>query len=99
MQISDRTFLITGGASGLGAACARQLATAGGNIVVADLNETVGQELVSSLGPRARFARCDVTDGASVLAAIDVAVGQFGGLHGAINCAGISHVGRVLAKE
>jgi NAD(P)-dependent dehydrogenase (short-subunit alcohol dehydrogenase family) len=99
MQIRDRTFLITGGSSGLGAACALRLADRGGKVVVADLNEELGRRLASDLGQSARFARTDVTDAASVEAAIDLARSTFGGLQGAINCAGILLAQRVLGKE
>ena len=61
MKISGNTFLVTGGASGLGAACARRLADQGGNVVIADLNPNAGSDLVRELGDNARFALTDVT--------------------------------------
>ncbi len=98
MQIQDRTFLVSGGSSGLGAACVRLLAGAGGNVVIADLNQAAGEALAAELGPRARFARADVTDEASTRAAVDLAVQTFGGLHGAVLCAGIGLAERILGK-
>jgi NAD(P)-dependent dehydrogenase (short-subunit alcohol dehydrogenase family) len=99
MQVSGRTFLISGGASGLGAACARTLAGAGGNVVMADLNRDAGERLTAELGPRARFQPTDVTDEAGVRAAVEAAVRHFGALHGSIQCAGIAVIERILGKS
>lgn len=98
MQISSSTFLVTGGASGLGAACAQELASAGGQVVIADLNEAAGAALCSDLGSAGRFAKTDVTDADSVQSAIAVASGQFGRLDGVINCAGIVGASRLVGK-
>jgi NAD(P)-dependent dehydrogenase (short-subunit alcohol dehydrogenase family) len=98
MQVQDHTFLVTGGASGLGAACARLLAGAGGRVVIADLNKDAGARLAAELGDRARFASTDVTDEASVQNALATATQAFGGLHGVIGCAGIGLAERVLGK-
>ena len=57
MRIQDKSFLVTGGASGLGAATARLLIGQGGCIVIADINETAGQNMAAELGDRARFVR------------------------------------------
>jgi NAD(P)-dependent dehydrogenase (short-subunit alcohol dehydrogenase family) len=92
MEIRGRTFLATGGGSGLGAATARTLAGEGANVVVADLRGEVA-------GPNARFVETDVTDEGSVKGAIDVALENFGALHGAINCAGIASAEKVLGRE
>ena len=62
MQITDHCFLIAGGASGLGAATARQLIAAGGRVVLADLDAVAGAECVAGLGDNARFVAADVTD-------------------------------------
>src|SRR5947209_1518062 len=98
MQVADHTFLVSGGGSGLGAACARLLAAGGANVVVADLNRPAGEALAAELGGRARFAATDVTDEAAVRGAVDAAVRAFGALHGAVNCAGIALAERVLGK-
>src|SRR5438105_14072789 len=90
MQLAGKTFLVSGGASGLGAACVRLLAGAGGNVVIADLNRAAGDGLASQLGARTRFAATDVTDEASVQAAVQLAVQTFGAVHGSIQCAGIA---------
>ncbi|HKI36414.1 MAG TPA: SDR family NAD(P)-dependent oxidoreductase [Gemmataceae bacterium] len=99
MQIPGSTFLVSGGASGLGAACVRLLAVAGGNVVIADLNKDAGEALAAELGGRARFARADVTDEAGVRNAVNLAVSSFGALHGAVACAGIAVAERTLGKN
>lgn len=98
MQISGRTFLVTGGASGLGAATARMLTAESGNVTVMDLNAAQGEALVRELGPKARFIAGSVTEEAAVKAAVDLTVTTFGGLHGAVNCAGVAPGERVLGK-
>lgn len=90
MQLAGRTFLITGGSSGLGAGCAQQFANAGANVVIADVNAEAGRALADQIGELARFAYTDVTDQDSVQATINLAVKGFGGLHGLVNCAGIT---------
>jgi NAD(P)-dependent dehydrogenase (short-subunit alcohol dehydrogenase family) len=99
MQIQGNTFLVSGGSSGLGAGCVRHFASAGGNVVIADLNRVAGEKLATELGERVHFAPCDVTDEASSAAAIAVAIKQFGGLRGAILCAGIGVAERLLGKS
>ena len=99
MQIQKNSFLVTGGASGLGEAVVRALVAQGGNVIIADLNESAGQALVNELGDNARFVRCDVTSGDGVQAAVAVAEEAFGGLHGSINCAGIAVVQKLLDRE
>jgi NAD(P)-dependent dehydrogenase (short-subunit alcohol dehydrogenase family) len=99
MELQGSTFIVTGGASGLGAATARMIAAAGGNVVVADLKEPEGRTLVTELGRTARFVTTDVTDEASGKAAVAAAVDGFGGLQGLVNCAGIVHGEKVVGKE
>lgn len=98
MQLANHTFLVTGGASGLGAACVQRFASQGANLVIADLNAEGGQALAATL-PAARFALTNVTAEADVQAAIDLAVSQFGALHGVINCAGIAIAAKVLGRQ
>jgi len=99
MKIDGRTFLISGGGSGLGAATAKGLAEAGANVVLADIVEATGQQTAADIGRTALFVRTDVTDEASVQAAVQAAVETFGGLNGAINCAGIAIAEKVLGKS
>jgi NAD(P)-dependent dehydrogenase (short-subunit alcohol dehydrogenase family) len=98
MQLHGNTFIVSGGASGLGAACVRIFAADGANVVIADLNQTAGAALAAELGACARFARTDVTDESSVHAAVDLAVRTFGALHGSIQCAGIALAEKVHGK-
>ncbi|MGQ0509263.1 MAG: 3-hydroxyacyl-CoA dehydrogenase [Betaproteobacteria bacterium] len=97
MQIKNSVFLITGGASGLGAATARMAAENGGKVVLADLQVEAGEKLAKELG--GRFAKCDVTSEADGKAAVDAAVSAFGGLHVLVNCAGIGTAERTLGKD
>ena len=92
MEPRGRTLLVAGGGSGLGAATARMLEGEGANVVVADLRG-------EAPGRNARFVETDVTDEGSVKGAIDAALQSFGGLHGAINCAGIASAEKVLGRE
>jgi NAD(P)-dependent dehydrogenase (short-subunit alcohol dehydrogenase family) len=96
VEAQGRTFLVTGGGSGLGAATARELAGAGGSIVLADVDTEHGEEVARELGGTARFVETDVTDEAAVAAALDAAAGE---LHGVVNCAGIGWAERVVGRE
>jgi NAD(P)-dependent dehydrogenase (short-subunit alcohol dehydrogenase family) len=99
MQIKGGTFLVTGGASGLGEGTVKMLAQAGGNVVIADLQADKGEALAKQLGARARFARCDVTSEADGQGAIERAVRDFGALQGLVNCAGIAIAERTVKKD
>ena len=99
MQVTGHTFLVTGGASGLGAATARRLAAAGGNAVICDVDAEQGAKLATELGARAVFAAADVTDESQVAKAVAAAREKFGSLHGAVSCAGIAPGERVLGKS
>jgi len=99
MELAGQTFLITGGASGLGAGTARRLAAAGANVLVADLNAAAGEALAKSLGHQAEFISTDVTSEPSAQAAIDAAIQRFGALHGLVNCAGILGAARIVSRE
>jgi NAD(P)-dependent dehydrogenase (short-subunit alcohol dehydrogenase family) len=90
--------LVSGGSSGLGAACVAEFARGGANVVICDVSER-GVELERELGERVCFARTDVTDGAQVQKAVDTAAARYGGLHGAINCAGIATAERVIGRN
>lgn len=100
MQIHGHTFLIAGGASGLGAATARRLIQHGGHVLIADLDESAGSQLAEDLGDHARFIAADVTDETQVASAIDAAkdLAPDGSLRAAINCAGIA-IGEKLVSD
>jgi NAD(P)-dependent dehydrogenase (short-subunit alcohol dehydrogenase family) len=99
MQIKNSVFLIPGGASGLGAATARQLVAAGGKVMLADLNREAGEKFAASLGSQAKFAVADVTNESQIQQAIDAAIAAFGALHGLVNCAGVAPGERVVGKN
>jgi NAD(P)-dependent dehydrogenase (short-subunit alcohol dehydrogenase family) len=98
VKLADQTFLITGAASGLGAACASRFHAAGAKVVLADLNQQAGDELAAKLGPRAVFVPTDVTSADSVQTAL-AAASQFGPLRGVVNCAGILAASRVVGRD
>lgn len=99
MQIDGQTFVVSGGSSGLGAACVRMLVAKGANVVIADINEEKGQSLVGELGSATIFAQTDVTDEESVRAAVMTAEVKFGNLRGSIQCAGIALAEKILGKN
>jgi len=96
MDIQGNVFIVTGGASGLGAGTARMLAQAGGKVVIADLNEAAGVALAQELG--GQFVKCDVSseaDGQAVVAAAQ----QLGRVSGLVNCAGIAVASKTVGKN
>lgn len=99
MQVQGNSFLVTGGASGLGEAVVRAITAQGGKVVIADLNEEAGTALARELGDSVRFVRCDITSGDDVQAAVATAETNFGSLQGSINCAGIAMVQKLLDRD
>jgi NAD(P)-dependent dehydrogenase (short-subunit alcohol dehydrogenase family) len=99
VQIQNQTFIVTGGASGLGRAAAETVVAAGGRVVVLDVNAEAGRSAEQALGANARFARADVTSETDVQAAADLATSTFGALNGVINAAGIGPAAKVLGKN
>jgi len=99
MQIENNVFVVTGGASGLGAGTARMLVENGARVVLADLQREPGEALARELGAAARFVETDVSNEESAKAAIDAAVSGFGGINGLINCAGVAPAEKVVGKE
>ncbi len=94
MRIEGARALVTGGASGLGAATVRRLHAGGASVTIADVSEAAGSALAASLGERAAFVACDVTDPAQVEAAVGAP-----GLRLSVSCAGIGHAERTLARS
>jgi 3(or 17)beta-hydroxysteroid dehydrogenase len=90
MRLKDKTALISGGASGIGAAAARRFVEEGARVVIGDLQVDKGEALVGTLGPSARFARLDVTREEDWIAAVDATRRTFGPLTTLVNCAGVS---------
>lgn len=98
MQLSERSAIVTGGASGLGAATVRRLHADGAAVVILDLPSSPGADLAAELGERVLFVAADVTDEAGVLGAIEQA-GQLGQFSVVVNCAGIGTPGRVVSRS
>ncbi|RZT43012.1 3-hydroxyacyl-CoA dehydrogenase [Cupriavidus agavae] len=96
MEIQGNVFIVTGGASGLGAGTARMLAEAGGKVVIADLNEAAGTALAQELG--GQFVKCDVSAEADGQAAV-AAAQKLGRLAGLVNCAGIAVASKTVGKN
>ncbi|MDQ0765498.1 SDR family NAD(P)-dependent oxidoreductase [Streptomyces canus] len=88
--MNGKVAVITGGASGIGAACARRLASAGCLVVIADLDERAGNHIADELGPAGRAWPVDVGDPDQVHNLVHGVVGEFGRLDIAVTCAGIS---------
>jgi NAD(P)-dependent dehydrogenase (short-subunit alcohol dehydrogenase family) len=99
MNIDGKAFIVTGGASGLGRAAAEAILSAGGRVVLLDVNADAGRTAQEALGENARFAAGDVTSEEQVNGAIDAARTDFGGLHGVVNAAGIGPAAKVLGRN
>lgn len=99
MQIRGSAFLVTGGASGLGAGTVSFLAGQGARVVVADINEPTSPAWVAHSGDGIRFVKTDVAEEDSALRAIETALTAFGRLDGLVNCAGVVHGEKVLGKD
>ncbi len=96
MQIQNNVFIITGGASGLGAATARMLAAEGAHVVLADVQVEAGEALAAEL--KGKFIKCDVTSEADGLAVVAAATAM-GTLRGLINCAGVAPAVKTVGKD
>lgn len=96
MKIKDNVFIVTGGASGLGAGTVRMLTEQGAKVIIADIQDEAGQELAKELGQR--YLRCDVTSEQDAQAVVDAAL-EAGSLYGLINCAGIAPASRTIGRE
>ncbi len=99
MEIKNCTVLITGGASGLGAATVRQIVKAGGNVAIFDVQQEKGAALAAELGDKAIFCLTDVTNEESVNDSIARAKEQFGAIHGCVNAAGCGWTERTVSKS
>src|SRR5574343_1895160 len=98
MKIEGNVFVVTGGASGLGAATAQMIVAAGGKVVLADVNPEAGTKVEAELGSNARFVQTDVTSDDSARNAFAVAQ-SMGQLRGLVNCAGVAPAEKVVGKE
>ncbi|MCY4178840.1 MAG: SDR family NAD(P)-dependent oxidoreductase [Litoreibacter sp.] len=91
--------LVSGGASGLGAAAARAIVEAGGTVVLLDRDGQKGKAFACELGQAARFAETDVTDEGSVQTARDWALSEFGSITAVVNCAGIAIASKTVGRD
>ena len=100
MQVKDHTFLITGAASGLGAATAERLVSAGANVLLCDMSDRVSN-LAEQLGAQAKSCVADITSATDMQQAIDraVALGGESGLSGVVHCAGVVSVAKLVDRE
>jgi NAD(P)-dependent dehydrogenase (short-subunit alcohol dehydrogenase family) len=98
MNVTDTVVLVTGGASGLGLATTKALIAEGATVVIFDLPSSNGETVAKELGDRVRFAAGDVTDEASVVAALDLAE-SLGPLRVNVNCAGIGNAIKTVSKH
>jgi len=103
MQIQNNVFIVTGGASGLGAATARMIVQGGGRVVLADLQAEAGTALAAELAGaqgevQARFVKCDVTSEADARAVVEAAQAM-GPLRGLVNCAGVAPAAKTVGKD
>ncbi|MFW3898610.1 SDR family NAD(P)-dependent oxidoreductase [Pseudomonas bharatica] len=99
MQIANHNFIVTGAASGLGAATAEMLVQAGARVMLVDLNAEAVAARAASLGEQARHAVADISQEGAAKAAVDAALAAFGSLHGLVNCAGIVGAEKVLGRN
>ena len=94
-SLDGKVALITGAASGIGAATARAFVEQGARVVIGDLNAEAGEALATELGAGAVFTRLDVTNAENARAAVALAQERFGRLDALVNCAGIGFVGNI----
>lgn len=99
MNIQGLGALITGAGSGLGEATARMLAARGAKVAILDMNADKGEAVAKSIGGGAFFVKANVASEAEVVAAVDQVVAKFGGLHIAVNCAGVGSAGRTVNRD
>lgn len=100
MSRKGQTFLVTGGASGLGLGTVRKLNAEGANVMIVDRNTEAGEALVKELGPSTTaFSEVDVTNETSVKASVDATVAKFGRLDGVVSCAGVGSATTTLGKK
>jgi 3-hydroxyacyl-CoA dehydrogenase/3-hydroxy-2-methylbutyryl-CoA dehydrogenase len=99
MDLNETLAVVTGGASGIGAACVQEIIRVGGRAAILDLQEQKGAKIVEDLGGDTIFIKTDVTSDESVKSAVEKTVQSFGKITVVLNCAGIGGPCKVLGKE
>lgn len=99
MKIQGKVCVVTGGASGLGAATAQHLVAQGAKVILVDMNQELGQQLQQQLGENAEFVAVDVTDENQVQQLLNHIEQKYGQLNGLVNCAGIAPSAKVLGRD
>lgn len=99
MNILGKVCVVTGGASGLGAATAQHLVAQGAKVILVDMNQELGQQLQQQLGENAEFIAVDVTDENQVQQLFNHIEQKYGQLNGLVNCAGIAPSAKVLGRD
>ncbi|AWD68896.1 MULTISPECIES: 3-hydroxyacyl-CoA dehydrogenase [Acinetobacter] len=99
MNIQNKVFVVTGGASGLGAETSRYLVEQGAQVVLVDMNLELGQSLAQELGEQAQFQQLDVTDETAASEFFKILEQTHGQLNGLVNCAGIAPSAKVLGRD
>ncbi|WP_068860259.1 3-hydroxyacyl-CoA dehydrogenase [Perlucidibaca aquatica] len=99
MQLQNKIAIVTGGASGLGLATVKGFLDKGAKVAIFDLNVDVGQSVAAELGENCHFCQVNVSDEASVQAALAEVSSKWGGVHVAVNCAGIGSAMRTVGKN
>ena len=99
MNILGKVCVVTGGASGLGAATAQHLVAQGAKVILVDMNQELGQQLQQQLGENAEFVAVDVTDENQVQQLFNHIEQKYGQLNGLVNCAGIAPSAKVLGRD
>jgi NAD(P)-dependent dehydrogenase (short-subunit alcohol dehydrogenase family) len=97
MEVKGQAAIVTGGASGLGAACARTLAAAGAKVTILDMNEKAAADMAGEL--KGLAVLCDVADSASAEAAVKKAAAAHGPARILINCAGVGTAKRIVGRD
>lgn len=98
MKVSQMTFVVTGGASGLGKACVEMLRDLGANVGIFDLNEELGNALAKTKSSLV-FKKVNIADEVSVKEGLKAVTEKFSTVHGLINCAGVGTPEKVIGKE
>jgi len=99
MSRAGKTYVVTGGASGLGEATVRRLASEGANVAILDRDEERASGIEKELGSKVKFFQMDATNEDSIKAAVDGVMARFGAIHGLINCAGVGSATTTINKK